>query len=68
MEIFSSIHDVLEISLGLSLGKTFSPLQFAKKITILAEFRHNIHIVCGLINVVELNNVLMENFFHDIDF
>lgn len=67
VKVFCSFHEVSQVLFSLNLRNFSFFVEKFEKITILAKFSDNIHIISGLVDIIETNNVLVRYFFHNLD-
>ena len=68
VEIFDSFHNIFEVSTGLGFGDASTYSEIVKKVASITELSDDIHVIGGLIDVEESDDVLMVDLFHDLDF
>ena len=67
VEVLGSFHDLFEVLFGLVFGEFMFFFKVVVEIPIFAEFSNNIHVIGGLVDVVEFNDVVVVDHFHDIN-
>jgi hypothetical protein len=68
VQVLDTLHDLLEVLFGLLLID-FSPAgKKVVKVSIFAQLRYDVHVVHGLVDVVETDNVWMRDLLHDFYF
>jgi hypothetical protein len=68
MEVLNTFHDLFKVFFRLLFIDFLFFLKERIKVTIFTQFSNDVHIVGGLVDIKEFNNVGMINFFHDLDF
>ena len=67
VQVFGSFHDLLKIFLGLAFGNFLTLAQLHKQISTITVLCNDVHVISGLVNIVEPDNVVVADLFHDID-
>lgn len=67
MQVLGAIHDVPQEPLGLRLWDLLSSLQQFEEVAILAELGDDVHIVGGLVDIMEADDVVVADLLHDVD-
>lgn len=68
LQVLGALHDLLQQLLGLQLGQLATLHEEVVEITVLAELSDDIHVVGGLVDIVQLDNVVVTDHLHDVDF
>ena len=58
---------MFKVFFGLVFGEFVFFFEIVVKVTIFTEFSNNVHVVGSLINIMEFDDVLVVDHFHDID-
>jgi hypothetical protein len=66
-QILKPLHNIPQHFYCLDLSYPLPPLQQASQIALLTVLRHDVHVVRGLVDVVEGDDVLVVEFFHDVN-
>lgn len=67
MKILEPSHDIFEGIHSPTLPQSLLLLDVSPQIAVLAKLSHNVHVVIGLIDVQQLDNIGMLHFLHDLD-
>ena len=67
IHVLKSFYDIFQKSQSLALTQFFLLLKVGPQISALAEFSDDVHIVVGLVDIEQLDDILMFEFLHDLD-
>lgn len=67
MQVLGAIHDVLQEALGLSLWYLLPSLEKFEEIAVLTELSDDVHVIGGLVDIVESDDVVVADLLHDVD-
>lgn len=68
VEVLGSFHELLEVLLGLALGQLLLLLEVVIEVALLAKLGDDVHVVGGLVDVVQFDYVFVGDLLHDVDF